>query len=177
MKDIIKSTKDIQERTLSGIKSPFKQKAKVNKPFIIETFDSTVASETSPYQVKFLIRYGDKDFKKRIKNISKERKLILEYEQRHENTGSLFNPNYEWATYTKIRGQVLDSSTKLILEIVVPFAEYVLDSGNAKRLDNFHYGATYKLKTKEERDSLKHSITKKLYSFLEAEYEEYKKIV
>jgi hypothetical protein len=163
-------------KNLTKSNHPLNNKTEIEEAYKIEISEHTVASDTSPYQLKVIIRYGDKTFKKRIKNICRESKIIIDFHQNQENTGSLFNPKYEWVTSVTIKPRILDPVTAFAIEVVVPFAEFLLSNRNAKQLDTLHHGVIYKFPTKEQRDSFKQAILIKLTNYLEEKHQIYEKI-
>lgn len=99
---------------------PFLNRAS-DSPFEIEVRKETDLTKQSPYFLKIVIHYQDKVFKKRISNLLKSKKHILEYEIFEVNKGSLFKPIKEKQVNASIREAILDTTSASVIEAIIPF--------------------------------------------------------
>lgn len=153
-----------------SIKSPISDKESLLRPYSVMIKEKTIASDVMPYQLHMQIKYSDLNFKKRIKNLSKSKKIHVDYRQEEKNIGTLLKPNYKWISYISISNQKLSTTTALAIEILVPFNGTTHLTNKAIPLHRFHSGVIYKFETKERRDSLNIELHKSFEEFLSNEY-------
>lgn len=149
----------------------------INEPYKIEIINHTDVTKQKPYTIKVNFLYKDKLFEKRINNLLKDNKYVLNYQFYDNNVGTFFKPSYEkninlsFNIDTSIEYTIID---KLIIETIsYGFIEINLkDKILLKKLDNY----IFSFKDKNSQLLFSKKIEKELDLFFKKEYEIYTKI-
>jgi hypothetical protein len=160
------------------VTSLFSKTKSASSPFEVMLEKGTNATKQRPYYTKVKIQYHDLTFKKRINNLLKEKKLLLEYDFQEVNKGTFLKPNKVWEANTSIKEAMLSTTGALLVETLVPLPfqgmthlsnEQVI---TLKKID----GHVFYFSNQGNRDSFQASLLTTLNQFLIKEYEKYMKI-
>lgn len=149
----------------------------IEEPYKIEVINQIDVTKQKPYITKINFLYKDKLFEKRIINLLKEDKYILNYQFYNEDIGTLFKPVYKKNIHLSFK---IDNSINytIIDKIFIETISYGLieinlkDNILLKKLDNY----IFSFREKEHQLLFSKKIEEELNKFFEKEYLIYTKI-
>lgn len=160
------------------VASVFSENKGTSSPFEIVLEKGTDATKQKPYFTKVQIRYHDTLFKKRIQNLLKEKKFLLEYSFQEINKGTFLKPNKVWEAHTFIKEALLSTTEAFLVETLVPLPLQGMTHLSNEQVISFKRinGHVFYFSNQRNRDSFQNSLFNTLNEFLLKEYETYLKI-
>ncbi|PLS19433.1 hypothetical protein CVD28_03180 [Bacillus sp. M6-12] len=165
-------------KTVLGVTSLFSKTNSASSPFEVLLEKGTDATKQKPYYTKVTIQYHDMIFKKRIQNLLKEKKLLLEYDFQEINKGTFLKPNRVLEANTSIKETMLSTTGAILVETLVPLplqGMTHLSNEQVIKLKRIN-GHVFYFYNQGNRDSFQDSLLETLSQFLNKEYDKYTQI-